>query len=80
MLLACNVMPVCLLLRNPQICNGMLPDILSRDSLTRPSLISASPLHHESRGLQDVMTIRRVPLQERSSSQQTCVVLCPVVC
>ncbi|KAL5265809.1 hypothetical protein ACHWQZ_G006492 [Mnemiopsis leidyi] len=55
-----------------KICTGMLPDILSRRSLTRPSLLPPSPLNHDSaRGLQDVMTIRRVPLQERSSSQQT---------
>ncbi|XP_063676363.1 protein FAM149A-like isoform X5 [Bolinopsis microptera] len=56
-----------------KICTGMLPDILSRRSLTRPSLLPPSPLHtgSSSRGLQDVMTIRRVPLQERSSSQQT---------
>lgn len=51
-----------------KICTGMLPDILSRRSLPRP-LIPPSP--RENRGLQDVMTIRRVPLQERSSSQQT---------
>lgn len=47
-----------------------LPDILDSRSSERPALISSNPLQGEPRGLQDVMTIRRVPLQERSSSQQ----------
>lgn len=47
-----------------------LPDILDSRSSERPALISSNPLQVEPRGLKDVMTIRRVPLQERSSSQQ----------
>jgi len=54
-----------------------LPDILDSRSSERPALISSTLQQVEPRGLQDVMTIRRVPLQERSSSQQAYVVCSP---